>query len=90
MRSLKALETNSRWLDYGCGQGALVKFCRKQGIQTVGFDEGIAPQKAEAAGVPILKRAALAGLAHRFDVVTAIEVLEHIVDPIDTLKTVYT
>jgi SAM-dependent methyltransferase len=52
----------------------------------VGFEEGAIVAVARAAGVPVLGPSELAPRAGSFDVVTAIEVLEHVVDPLATLR----
>ena len=83
---LTALTPETRWLDFGCGNGGLVRHARKAtGCEVVGFEQGGIVAAARAAGIPILEPAALAGLDGSFDVVTAIEVLEHVADPLATL-----
>jgi SAM-dependent methyltransferase len=74
-----------RWLDFGCGNGGLVRVARTRGIDAVGFEEGWIAGRARAAGIPILRRDELDG---PFDVVTAVEVLEHVLDPVAELRLV--
>jgi 2-polyprenyl-3-methyl-5-hydroxy-6-metoxy-1,4-benzoquinol methylase len=84
---LTSFTPETRWLDFGCGNGGLVRHARKAtGCEVVGFEEGGIVAAARAAGIPILETAALAGLEGSFDVVTAIEVLEHVADPLATLR----
>jgi SAM-dependent methyltransferase len=75
------------WLDFGSGNGGLVRYLRDHGYnQARGFDTGSWPDKARAAGIPILDEDGLAARAGSFDVVTAIEVIEHTVDPLSALR----
>lgn len=80
-------ERGFRWLDYGCGNGGLVRFGRQyRGIEIFGFEEGWIADKARRQGIPLLDRHALEVAEGTFDVVTAIEVLEHVIDPLETLR----
>ncbi len=82
--SLVPLSPATQWLDFGCGNAGLVRFCRSKQLSAVGFEEGAIADKARAAGIPIMSRANLADQC--FDVITAIEVLEHVEDPIAVLR----
>ncbi len=87
--SLLQTSSETRWLDFGCGLGGLVQHLRSHGfIRSFGFDEGYAASVLDAAGTPSIAEADLIALAGRFDVVTAIEVLEHAVDPLGMLRTI--
>jgi SAM-dependent methyltransferase len=59
---------------------------REAGVRVQGYDEGWIRTRALGAGIPILERDDLGKLAGSFDVVTAIEVLEHLIDPVSVLK----
>lgn len=85
--SLYGLHASARWLDYGCGNGGLVRYVRERGIaEAVGFEEGWIAVKARSAGIPILTAGELERLTGTFDVVTAIEVLEHVERPLEAFR----
>jgi SAM-dependent methyltransferase len=75
-----------RWLDYGCGLGGLVRYARDRGIEIYGFDEGYAADRMRQEGIPALTPADLDAAAGSFDVITAVEVVEHLVDPMPALR----
>jgi len=84
--NLTALNSQTRWLDFGCGNGGLVRYSRERvGNETIGIEEGAIAPFARAAGIPVFNPEELASVEGTFDVVTAIEVLEHAVDPLATL-----
>jgi SAM-dependent methyltransferase len=81
VRSLNELTEKTRWLDYGCGNGGLVRWVRERTpAQSFGFDEGWIANIAREHGIPILTDAEMEA-AGPYDVITALEVLEHVVDP---------
>lgn len=81
------LDKNTRWLDFGCGVGGLVRWLQeKVGCQVFGFDESPIVKLTYNKGIRILNHDELLKYKGTFDVVTAIEVIEHTVDPIEILK----
>jgi len=75
--------TDLRWLDYGGGLGGLVTHLRDHGVkEAYGFDDGFAGEWMASHGVPSLSRPELEEQQGTFDVVTAIEVVEHVPDPV--------
>jgi SAM-dependent methyltransferase len=75
-----------RWLDYGCGLGGFVRYARNLGVETYGFDEGYAADRMRKADIPAIEVSDLDSASGSFDVVTAIEVVEHLPQPIPMLE----
>ena len=76
-----------KWLDFGCGLGGLVRYARAHGLLNVyGYDQGWGADWALEHGVELLDSDQLGEQAGSFDVVTAIEVVEHIPGPLDTMQ----
>jgi SAM-dependent methyltransferase len=74
----------STLLDWGAGLGGLVKRARASGFQAEGLDAGYAATILSEKG---LAAPAVDEMNERYDVITAIEVVEHLVDPIAELRT---
>jgi 2-polyprenyl-3-methyl-5-hydroxy-6-metoxy-1,4-benzoquinol methylase len=86
-----------RWLDYGCGAGGLLRFLAEAGslniggkavpIDVIGFDPGSYSDRLSELGTTVLSESELDALpAGSFDVVTCIEVLEHVMYPVPVVK----
>ncbi len=88
--NLVKLTKQTRWLDFGCGNGGLVRHCGTTvGCEALGFEQGWIRDRAVEHGIPILDRVALDACEHSFDLVTAIEVIEHAIDPLEVFRTVH-
>lgn len=87
VRNLKAERTSQQlhWLDYGCGNGALLKFLTEQKdlqVHAAGFDESAFSQHLKGQGFEFYDRNGLQALpSESFDVITCIEVIEHTLEP---------
>ncbi len=81
------LSATTRWLDFGCGNGGLVRYCRDRAKCSIsGYEEGAIREEAVKLGIPMLTRDALEPMKSTFDVISAIEVLEHVPEPIAELQ----
>jgi SAM-dependent methyltransferase len=84
---LVPLDRATRWLDYGCGMGGLVNYLTcVRGLQADGYDTGMPEVYAKHARGARVDDAALATRSDFYDVVSAIEVLEHVLDPSAVLR----
>ena len=72
----------SRVLDFGCGFGRFLEMCRLFGMHAVGVDRSNA--RRSGAGIQIF--AELNDVEGKFDAITMFEVLEHLDDPLSTLR----
>jgi SAM-dependent methyltransferase len=82
---LVSLGPSTRWLDYGAGVGSFVAYLRESAmLNAVAFEPS--GGKSGSLDVPWLDEASLPGSFGTFDVVSAIEILEHAVDPIRELR----
>jgi SAM-dependent methyltransferase len=81
------LNPKTQWLDYGCGNGGLVRYLRRHGIaDAVGYDRGWIVEQSRALGIPLLNDQELSQCYCQFDVVTMLEVIEHALDPLEVLQ----
>jgi SAM-dependent methyltransferase len=83
--------SNRRGIDFGCGNGGLVRYLRQhENVDALGYEEGAIAGRAAEMGIPVSGRAALTDWVGTADIVTAIEVLEHTYDPVAELRTMRT
>ncbi len=85
--ALRPVGAQTRWLDFGCGHGGLVRHVAAHaGCDIAGTDTGEITGLARQRGISILDESELGPLEGKCDVVTAIEVLEHLPDPLAALR----
>ncbi|HLK58731.1 MAG TPA: class I SAM-dependent methyltransferase [Chthonomonadaceae bacterium] len=92
IRHLRCPMGEGRLLDVGCGNGAFLQHVRRYGWQAEGLDfDASAVAAAKAIGVPVREGALEEGLfpADAFDAVTLSHIIEHVYDPIKTLRICY-
>lgn len=76
------------WLDFGGGAGGFTRYLADRGFDAHAYDSGSGAQLGGAHGVSVLDDATLRALHGRCAVVSAIEVLEHVVDPAAVMSTI--
>lgn len=55
VRTSRAVTHETRWLDFGCGNGGLVRYCREQArYDAWGYDQGWITEEAIKRAVPVL------------------------------------
>jgi SAM-dependent methyltransferase len=86
VESLRPFSREAAWLDFGAGMGGLVRYVRERrdGLM-FGYEPGSGVRPSSGI-VPYLSERELDSGEYSFDVVTAIEVLEHAADPLKELR----
>lgn len=79
--------TDMKILDFGGGVGGFVRYLNDHGLDAELHDEGYGQEFAASHGVKV--RRTLDDVAELYDIVVAIEVLEHIKDPHAALDTIH-
>jgi 2-polyprenyl-3-methyl-5-hydroxy-6-metoxy-1,4-benzoquinol methylase len=77
-----------RWLDVGCSSGVFVEAARQLGMEAEGIEiSETAGQQGKARGLPIFRSTLEAwNPAYRYSTITAFDVIEHVLDPLDFLE----
>lgn len=86
-------ENLNPWLDVGCGSGNLVRMARSSGFEAVGIEESKVLFKEYLSTEPWFLNARLNDYskshAGKFKIITLIDVLEHIPDPVTFLQSIW-
>jgi SAM-dependent methyltransferase len=83
IRGLTNVGPATRWLDFGCGQGGLLTYCASRAeADYCGFEEGWLGAEASRLRFPVIRHSELLAQHEPFDIITAIEVFEHIESPL--------
>jgi SAM-dependent methyltransferase len=86
VKSLVSVTPQTTWIDFGCGNGGLVRHLRRrEGCNAIGVEKGWIERKLVEHEIPFVDADDMSSLRGTADVVTAIEVLEHLVDPVAIL-----
>jgi SAM-dependent methyltransferase len=95
LKKIRKLLNTSRplLLDFGCGFGDFLLDSREQGFEAYGIElSGFARSEAKAAGLDVRPYTSLRTIAtfkKKFDVITGIDVVEHLLDPLAFLEQAY-
>ena len=86
VQSCVPVDAQTRWLDFGCGNGGLVRYLAGHSpCQAAGFEEGWIAGQARSKDIRVLTESELETWDGLCDIVTAIEVIEHVERPVETL-----
>jgi hypothetical protein len=86
LKTMLTLEIDSnklKHLDFGGGLGGLSGFLRTSGIDSCLFENGYAASYAKSKGVEVKSE-----LDQEYEIVTAFEVFEHLIEPMETIKSI--
>ena len=86
--SIKRKPPGARLLDVGAGSGIMVEVAKQEGYKACGVEPSISLQKkADELGLNVISGTVSAlERSDRYDVITSIDVLEHVSDPVNLLK----
>jgi SAM-dependent methyltransferase len=87
LRSL-SVPPGATWLDVGCGSGKFVRYLRRHGFDAEGVEPSAALFDHFLADEPYFHRDVAAVVGRRFAVVSALDVIEHVDDPVGFLTSV--
>ena len=86
LKTLNSLEISSssiEHLDFGGGLGGLSSFLMNADVDSCLFENGYAASYAKSNGVKVVSE-----LDQEYDIVTSFEVFEHLIEPIESIKSI--
>lgn len=76
---------DKKLLDFGCGTGEFLKKCQKQNFQVTGYEPNeLARRQTRQKGIELIE--SIENNKHKFDIITAWHVVEHLPDLINDMK----
>ena len=88
VRALAPVTQQTKWLDFGCGTGGLVQYLRSEAVDAVGFEQGWCVELLGKNGTPTIDEDDFDRHRGCFDIVSAVEVIEHAPDPVALLRSI--
>ncbi|EKE14838.1 MAG: methyltransferase type 11 [uncultured bacterium] len=91
INEIKKYKLSGRLLDIGCALGSLLKIAQKEGFKGEGLDiSDFAVKQCRSFGLSATQ-GVISNIKKKryYDIITAFEVIEHELDPILTIKTIY-